>query len=65
MTESIGRCGWCGMVDHHLEDETCPQCRLRVVTLPDGNRRPRLDDYGEIPLGIGATDPARLRETRP
>ncbi|HID48853.1 MAG TPA: hypothetical protein EYP40_04420 [Chromatiales bacterium] len=41
MNERIGRCGWCGLVDHHLVDETCPACReklLRQEALPRPER---------------------------
>lgn len=36
--ECIGRCEWCGVVDHHLLQGECPNCRrrriLQVAPLP-------------------------------
>ena len=73
MNESIGRCVWCGMVDHHLIDETCPQCRERVITISSTLRytgNPSVDhmqltvamhEYGNVPLGIEAADPSRVQ----
>lgn len=28
--EQIGRCEWCGMVDHHLVRGECERCRVRT-----------------------------------
>lgn len=28
--ETIGRCEWCGLVDHHLVDGECPACREKT-----------------------------------
>lgn len=28
---TVGRCEWCGLVDHHLIAGECPQCRKRVA----------------------------------
>lgn len=30
-TESIGYCQWCGLLDHHLVYELCPQCANKTV----------------------------------
>lgn len=35
--EEIGRCEWCGLVDHHLVDQACPKC-----TKEKGLRGPEL-----------------------
>ncbi|MBD3609923.1 MAG: hypothetical protein HUJ30_05180 [Gammaproteobacteria bacterium] len=33
-TKTIGRCeGWCGLIDHHLIDGMCEQCRARLTLL--------------------------------
>lgn len=36
--ETIGPCDVCGLIDHHLIDEMCPQCRriIRSIGSPQG-----------------------------
>lgn len=51
MVERIGRCGWCGLVDHHLVDETCPACRRKVTDVGAPEH-----DYDDVPLGYEAAD---------
>lgn len=58
MTEGIGRCEWCGRVDHHLLDGECPSCQARSLScsLP-GMSATWPDDYDDVPLGIEAAYP--------
>ena len=51
--EKIGRCAWCGLVDHHLIDETGSCCREKVQTL---NFKENLKEYGNVPLGVEAAN---------
>ncbi len=65
MDENIGRCAWCGMIDHHLVDEACHICLPKIKSYsPTGNPSfdqmqiheifKRNDQNAE--LGIGAAD---------
>ena len=49
--ETEGYCGWCGLFDSHLVDETCPQCQPKITTVGDD-----ADDYDDVPLGVEAAD---------
>ncbi len=63
------RCAWCGLIDHHLIDETCPSCREVVQTINfTGNPsfdqmqinvkcvQPKLKEYDNVPLGVEAAN---------
>lgn len=49
--ETEGDCGWCGLYDSHLVNETCPQCQQNVTTLGED-----VDQYDDVPLGVEAAD---------
>jgi len=54
--EQIGYCQRCGLLDHHLEHELCPQC-LRITPM----RNDDLDDLLGIEMTVDHVLPALLR----
>jgi len=49
--ETIGRCEWCGLVDHHLVADECPACRGRAVEYPP--LAPSAEDIRAPAVGAG------------
>lgn len=52
------RCAWCGLIDLHLIDETCPSCseKVKTVGLHDNLSLPKTKEYDNVPLGVEAAN---------
>lgn len=52
MTDSIGYCECCGLLDHHRIEGLCASCTLKAVNFDE------IKD--EIPLGMEAADTSTI-----
>ncbi|MCC7413339.1 MAG: hypothetical protein IT495_17115 [Gammaproteobacteria bacterium] len=51
---TIGRCEWCGLVDHHLVEAACARCRSRSEDWPAEGRLGASARAGQAPISAVA-----------